>query len=148
MMRTRAQLQYELEIARDHLRHKQRELSDTRRDCRYHCDFYAHWRRVCEDTVCRAIDNVWKKQEALKACTPQSQLAEIEGLTLADCLRFFDETGDKRACAIIDLCDQDDEDFEIDTIHTSEGDYNGAYVLGWRWASFVGTAFDKERDDG
>lgn len=77
----------------------------------------------------------------------KAALAAIEGLTLADCLNFFDEEEDERAKKIVDLCEVDDEGFEIDTYHTSEGEDNGAYVLGWRWVSFSGTEFDKEKDE-
>jgi hypothetical protein len=73
-------------------------------------------------------------------------LAQIADLTLSDCLGFFDER-DERAVAIVDMCDVEDEGFEIDTNHTSEGDDNGAYVLGWRWVSFYGTAFDKDKEE-
>jgi hypothetical protein len=83
-------------------------------------------------------------------CTSkQNALAAIEGLTLYDCLNFFDESSDQRANDIVELCDTDDfatdtyHTFEIDTYHTSEGEDNGAYVLGWLWISFEGSKLSK-----
>jgi hypothetical protein len=76
-----------------------------------------------------------------------AQLSAIVGLTLADCLNFFDEKENPRSQAIFDLCDVEDEEFEVETIHTSEGDDNGAYMLGWRWVPFYGTALDKEKEE-
>ena len=78
----------------------------------------------------------------MNECTPkQTALAAIEGLTLYDCLNFFDESKDQRANDIVELDYSDD--FEIDTYHTSEGEDNGAYVLGWRWFSFAGSKLSK-----
>jgi len=79
--------------------------------------------------------------------TTQKALAAIKGLTLADCLQFFNEAKDPRAQAIYELCDVEDEGFEIDTVHTSEGEDNGAYMLGWRWVPFSDTALDKETEE-
>ena len=78
----------------------------------------------------------------------QKELSTIEGLTLSDCLTFFNEAKDGRAKAIYDLCETGDEDFEVDTIHTSEGDDNGAYMMGWRWVPFIGTELDKHSSEG
>src|ERR1700676_1460026 len=82
------------------------------------------------------------KETNMNECTPkQTALAAIEGLTLYDCLNFFDESKDQRANDIVELDYSDD--FEIDTYHTSEGEDNGAYVLGWRWFSFAGSKLSK-----
>lgn len=80
----------------------------------------------------------------------QEQLASIEGLTLADCLEFFDSKATARDKLIASLVDTDDEDFECDNFLVSESELsedNGAYVLGWRWASFEGTSLDKNKDE-
>jgi hypothetical protein len=75
-------------------------------------------------------------------CAPrQKALAAIEGLTLYDCLNFFDESEDQRANDIVQLGHTGD--FEIDTYHTSEGEDNGAYVLGWMWFSFARSKLSK-----
>jgi hypothetical protein len=84
-----------------------------------------------------------KIKEINMECTPkQNALAAIEGLTLYDCLNFFDESEDQRAKDIVKLCGYAD-DFGIDTYHTSEGEDNGAYLLGWHWFSFEGTKLSK-----
>jgi hypothetical protein len=74
-------------------------------------------------------------------------LAAIEGLTFADCSTFFDAKATDREKAIADMCDAGDEEFEVDGAITSEGDDNGAYVMGWRWVSFEGTPLDKNTED-
>ncbi len=75
----------------------------------------------------------------------RSALAAIDGLTLADCIKFFDRRATKRDKEIASLVDTKDEEFECDNSIISEGDDNGAYVLGWRWVSFENTKFDKEK---
>lgn len=71
------------------------------------------------------------------------QLAAIEGLTLADCIQFFNNKAtleEREKAALVAI---EDEGFECDNSLISEGDDNGCYVLGWRWVSFEGTRFDK-----
>jgi hypothetical protein len=75
------------------------------------------------------------------------QLALIKGLTFADCLTFFDSKATDRDKKIAGMVGWEDEKFECDNNIVSEGDDNGAYVLGWRWVSFHGTELDKESDD-
>lgn len=77
----------------------------------------------------------------------QAALAAIEGLELSDCIQFFDAKATERDKKIVALVETGDEDFEVDNNIVSEGEDNGAYVMGWRWASFSGTEFDKEADD-
>jgi hypothetical protein len=77
----------------------------------------------------------------------QKALAAIGGLTFADCLAFFDSKATDRDKQIAALVETEDEGFECDNAIVSEGGDNGAYVLGWRWASFSGTEFDKEPED-
>jgi hypothetical protein len=77
----------------------------------------------------------------------EAALGAIEGLELSDCLRFFDSKATDRDKQIVELVDTEDERFECDNLIVSEGDDNGAYVLGWRWASFEGTELDKEKED-
>ena len=78
----------------------------------------------------------------------QDALAAIEGLTLGDVLRSFYDRADDREKAIADMCDYMDLDFEVDGAIISEGDDNGAYVMGWHWVDFHGTKFDKYDDQG
>lgn len=75
------------------------------------------------------------------------KLGTIEGLTFADCIQFFDERATTRHRCIAGMVDTRDEDFECDGSIVSEGEDNGAYVMGWRWVSFCGTPFDKEKED-
>lgn len=77
----------------------------------------------------------------------QRRLAAIKGLEFSDCLRFFDARATERDKEIASMVRTSDEGFERDNYITSEGDDNGSYVLGWRWVSFAGTKFDKEKDD-
>jgi hypothetical protein len=77
----------------------------------------------------------------------QAALAAIEGLTFGDALLFFNNKATDREKDIAELAEWRDETFERDDHIISEGDDNGAYVLGWRWVSFAGTEFDKGNDD-
>ncbi len=79
-----------------------------------------------------------------KAQIRQDKLAAIKDLTIGDVLKFFGDRATERDKQIADLVETGDEDFEVDESIVSEGDDNGAYVLGWRWASFYGTDFDKD----
>ena len=76
--------------------------------------------------------------------TPHAKLARIKGLTLADCLRYFDDKASERDKAIAALAPSREGEVEIDHALISEGDDNGAYVLAWVWADFAGTPFDKD----
>ncbi|BBB99707.1 hypothetical protein [Bradyrhizobium elkanii] len=74
----------------------------------------------------------------------QLALAAIPGLEIGDVLKFFYDRASERDKKIADMADVgDDGEFEIDGAIVSEGDDNGAYVLGWSWASFAGTALTK-----
>jgi len=88
----------------------------------------------------------------------EAQLAKIEGLKFADCVRFFaDRDGDEhksntpdereRHLSIVQMAkDEYHRDGEIevdDTTVLSEGEDNGAYVCAWVWVGFAGTAYDK-----
>lgn len=74
----------------------------------------------------------------------QVALAGIPGLEIGDVLKFFYDRASERDKKIADMADVgDDGEFEIDGAIVSEGDDNGAYVLGWSWASFAGTALTK-----
>jgi hypothetical protein len=84
--------------------------------------------------------------------TKRQQLAAIKGLGIDDCLRFFYSRASKRHRKIADLVETEDEGFERDGAIVSEGENNGAedngaYVLGWRWASFDGTEFDHRKGE-
>lgn len=74
-------------------------------------------------------------------------LEAISGLTVGDCLAFFDHNATVRDQKIAAMVDTKDESFEVDNNIVSEGPDNGAYVLGWRWVTFEGTEFDKHLDD-
>jgi hypothetical protein len=76
-----------------------------------------------------------------------TQLEAIEGLTLSDCLFFFDSKATERDKQVAALVETRDERFEVDNALISEGDGNGAYVLGWRWVTFAGTDLDKGSDE-
>jgi len=73
----------------------------------------------------------------------QWALEDIPGLTLGECLLFFYNKATERDRTIASLCVPKDLVFEIDGAIVSEGEDNGAYVLGWRWVPFEGTALDK-----
>lgn len=77
----------------------------------------------------------------------QEKLDKIEGLSIGDVLQFFGDRATERDKQIVDLVDTGDEVFEVDYPITSEGDDNGAYVLGWSWASFAGTPLDKDDEE-
>lgn len=72
----------------------------------------------------------------------QAALAAIEGLEISDVLRFFYDRASERDKEIAELAPTDDE-HEIDGAITSEGEDNGAFVLGWIWVDFAGTKFTK-----
>lgn len=71
-------------------------------------------------------------------------LAAIPGLTVADCILYFDSQATEEEREMAELVETEDESFERDNFIISDGGDNGCYVLGWRWASFSGTKFDKE----
>lgn len=78
----------------------------------------------------------------------QVELAAIAGLTLADCLTFFDRKATPEEREKAALVDTTEGRFEVDNALISEsddnnGDNNGCYVLGWRWVDFIDTKFDK-----
>jgi hypothetical protein len=78
----------------------------------------------------------------------QKALAKIAGLNFADVTTFFAGKAGERDKKIAAMVKTRDEDFENDFPIVSEGDDNGAYVLGWRWVSFCGIAgFDKFPED-
>lgn len=74
-------------------------------------------------------------------------LYKIEGLTFADCCRFFDSKATVRDHHIASLVDTDDE-LEVDNALISEpedGSENGAWVNAWVWVSFSGVeGLDKD----
>jgi hypothetical protein len=74
----------------------------------------------------------------------QVALAKIKGLTIGDCTTFLDSIVSDRDKKVADMvhCGEDGE-FECDNYIISEGDDNGAYVMGWRWVDFSGSDFDK-----
>lgn len=74
-------------------------------------------------------------------------LAAIDGLTLSDVLGYFGRRARKRDKKIAAMVETDDLDFECDLPLISEGDDNGAYVMGWRWVDFGGTDLDKGTED-
>jgi len=75
------------------------------------------------------------------------RLVAIDGLTFADCVRFFDERATERERAIAELAATREGEVEVDNAIVSESDDNGAYVLAWLWVDFAGTAFDKDNDE-
>lgn len=78
----------------------------------------------------------------------QAALAAIEGLTIGDVHQFFNERATPHEKQIADMVETSDEDFECDDYIVSEGDDNGAYVMGWRWVSFCGVeGFDKDEEE-
>ena len=87
------------------------------------------------------------------------ELAKIEGLKFADCVKFFaNRDGDERKAntreererhqSIVQMAkDEYHRDGEVevdDTTVLSEGEDNGAYVCAWVWVGFTGTTYDKE----
>lgn len=80
--------------------------------------------------------------------TIDKRLAAIEELTIADCVHFFAAKNTPRDRQIIELARErhhEDGELEFDDPEciVSEGDDNGAYVLGWKWVDFTGTELDK-----
>ncbi len=74
----------------------------------------------------------------------QKALAKIKGLTIGDCTTFLDSIASDRDKAIAEMVELDDNgEFECDNYIVSEGDDNGAYVMGWRWVSFEDTPMSK-----
>ena len=78
----------------------------------------------------------------------QAALAGIEGLTLEDCLEFFENKATARDEAISDMAPANGLEFAVQGSIISEHGGNGAYVLGWRWVDFVCTQFDKTTEQG
>lgn len=90
----------------------------------------------------------WSVEEARRE-RMWAALGGVEGLKLEDCLRFFSMKATQRDDEITDMCPADGDEFAIDYICVSETERaNGAYVLGWRWVDFAGTALDKETRRG
>lgn len=77
----------------------------------------------------------------------QTALAAIEGLTFADCFKFFDQRATDRDRQIAEMAETKDGEVEVDGAITSEGDDNGSYVLAWLWIDFEGTDLDKKLDE-
>ena len=85
----------------------------------------------------------WSVEEARRE-RMRAALGGVEGLKLEDCLQFFSLKATQRDDEITDMCPADGDEFAIDYICVSETERaNGAYVLGWRWVDFAGTALDK-----
>jgi hypothetical protein len=88
-----------------------------------------------------------KMKRAVKnnATLIQAHLDGIKGLTMPHAHKWFYRNASDRDRKIAAMVDTQDERFEIDGAIVSEGDENGAYVMGWRWVSFEGTDLDKEK---
>lgn len=72
-------------------------------------------------------------------------LFQANGMTLADCLSFYDSKAterDKEIAAMVDTNDELECDNALLSDSGPDGD-NGSWVLVWVWVDFAGTKFDK-----
>lgn len=106
--------------------------------------------------IALALEAVRKLEHEAEKSEQTPKLAGIASLkeSLRDAMTPLSDRDEKIVSVARSMSYVSDGEVEIDdqaegraTI-VSEGDDNGAYVLGWVWADFAGTELDKDKEDG